>query len=140
MAVNRFTSAPAPMQHTGKFFQLPVEQLSQAIINQDTQYKQMQDSFDTFMGELNKQEYRPEDEAIAIKKNQQLLDEEKQLRDKVGGDILNPLYVDGLRNKLRKVALDPFRKKAKFNAKMFWDVVVPTTQDYAKQTGQALEG
>lgn len=139
MAVNRFTSAPAPMQHTGKFFQLPVEQLSQALLKQDEEYKKLQDGFDTYIGELNQQEYLPKDEAIIAEKNKALMEEEQRLRERVGGDILNPLYIDGLRKTLGKVALDPFRKNAKFNTKMYWDVYQPTALAHVTKTGQPLQ-
>jgi len=113
MAINRFTRI-TPLEHTGQFFQLPFEALKTEITAKQTAYDTSQAALDDYLAEAAKQQYLPQDQQESSNRRKILMDQERALRERVGGDLASSSYQDGLRDLLRKDVIDPFYKNAAF--------------------------
>jgi hypothetical protein len=74
----------------------------------------------------------------AAEKRTGLIDKEKELRDRVGGDLLDPRYAQGLNDILNTTMTDPFYAKAALT-KQFFTQSIAGKQDYVMKTGQYPE-
>jgi len=111
MAITRFTQN-TPVQHTGQFFELPYEELAASIMQQDTAFKEKEQFLEETYANFASQEYLPEDQQEATDRLSRLMDEESSLREKAGGNVLDPSYNNRLKDLFRKEANDMFYKQA----------------------------
>lgn len=145
MAITRFTQN-TPVEHTGKFFDLPLEQLSVPILAADAARKEQETALDTILGEYASREYlpsfvegQPGDQDIASRFLDDLYSSEEQLRKAAEGDVLSRQYQEGLKGILRKEANKDFYKKASYNFKTYNEKYLPHYMNFVKATGAAPE-
>jgi len=138
MAINRYTTI-SPLEHTGSFFELPVEALANTLQLKQQAYDTAQASLDTYLAEAAKMQYLPVDQQEASKRKELLLDQEKAMRQRVGGDLAAAEYQDGLRDLLRKDIMDPFYKDASFMYDQTVNRYQPAYQEFISKQGVAPE-
>jgi hypothetical protein len=99
---------------TSNFFKLDYQMLAQPILKADQEYKDTQATYDAYLQRMSSQEVHPEDVPGLLGRITSLQEKEKSLRTSVEGDILNPIYQEGIRNLFTSEMKDPWYRKAAF--------------------------
>ncbi len=92
---------------TSNFFKLDYEMLAQPILKADKEYNETQAAYDSYLTQMSSQEILPKDLPGLQERIKKIQDEEKRLRNTASGDILQPVYQEGLRELVKQQTNDP---------------------------------
>lgn len=123
---------------TSNFFKLDYQMLAQPVLKADQEYKETQAAYDSYLQRLSTQEVHPEDIGGLMGRITNLQQKEKMLRESAEGDILAPVYQEGIRSLFANEMKDPWYRKAAFQWNKYneWNKF---KQDYVLRTGDYPE-
>lgn len=116
--MNRFTQTEIYKPDLNNF-KLNYDQLKEPIIAKQNEYNAFQTGLDDYYQKLMSTAVDEKDIPTLQAKVDNLIAEEKALRDTVKGDLTNPRYQEEIKNRLRAESNDIFYKNAAWNKTQF---------------------